>query len=133
MRLGGIMLGQHNVVPTVAVADMARARRFYGETLGLEVFMDQGDFGVVYNAGASNLLVYLSEFAGTNRATYLAFDVPSDSFDTEVAILRSKGVKFDTFDLDEYGSWDDGVATTDDVKGVWFRDPDGNILNVMTR
>ena len=127
------MLGQHNVVPTVAVTDLVKAREFYEGTLGLNVFMNEGEWGIVYNAGTCNLLVYLSEFAGTNKATYFSFDVPADAFDNEVAILRSQGIKFDTFDLDDSGTWEDGVATTDNMKGVWFKDPDGNVLNVTTR
>jgi catechol 2,3-dioxygenase-like lactoylglutathione lyase family enzyme len=126
------MLGQHNALPTVAVKNLEKAREYYGETLGLDVFIDDIEDGVVYRAGSGNILVYESEYAGTNKATYLAFEVPSDYFDTEIAILKSKGITFDTFDL-KGTTWDDGVATTGDMKTVWFRDPDGNILNVMTR
>jgi len=41
--------------------------------------MDEGELGVLYNAGTCNILVYLSEFAGTNKATYFSFDVPADA------------------------------------------------------
>ena len=46
--------------------------------------------------------------------------------------LRQAGVTFDTFEMEGI-EWNDDVATFDEMRSVWFRDPDGNILNVESR
>ena len=124
------MLSDHSPVPTLAVSDVDRARRFYEGTLG---FAPDGDSpeGVMYRSGGSRFLVYPSAFAGTNKATALSFAVPADAFDDEVAALRSAGVDFQTFDMDGL-EWHDGVASAGSMRAVWFADPDGNILNLET-
>jgi catechol 2,3-dioxygenase-like lactoylglutathione lyase family enzyme len=125
------MLGDHNPIPTLAVKDVQKARDFYEGVLGLSPAGEPPE-GVVYRAGNSMFLVYPSAYAGTNKATAMSFQVPADRFDAEVAALREKDITFQTFDAEGI-SWDDGVATAGDAfRGVWFEDPDGNILNVET-
>lgn len=114
---------------TLAVADMAKARSFYEETLGLTG--TEGVGGTLYKCGNGGLFVYESAYAGTNKATAASFDAPAESFDDEIAALRAKGVDFMTFDMEGL-EWKDGVASMGPVKSVWFADPDGNILNVST-
>lgn len=75
--------------------------------------------------------MYPSAYAGTNQATALSFGVPDDGFDAEVADLRARGVRFDTFEAEGI-EWADGVASAPGMRAVWFTDPDGNILNVET-
>lgn len=124
------MLADYVPIPTLAVADLARAREFYEGVLG---FTAQGDVpeGVLYTGGASAFLVYPSAYAGTNKATAMSFQVPDASFDEEVARLRERGVVFQTFEMEGI-TWDDGVATWGPGRSVWFEDPDGNIVNVET-
>ena len=124
------MLAEHDAIAVLAVEDLSRARQFYEEVLG---FTPQGDVveGVRYSAGSGTFFVYPSAYAGTNKATALSFDVATDAFDAEVAHLRRRGVRFLTFEM-EGMTWDDGVATIGSGRGVWFEDPDGNILNIDT-
>lgn len=123
------MLAEYTPIPTLAVADLEKARAFYEGVLHLTPHTDMAE-GVLYSAGSGTFLVYPSQFAGTNKATAMAFQVPADAFDAEVAALREQGVTFLTFDLPG-GSWDDGVASFDGQgKAAWFEDPDGNILNL---
>lgn len=123
------MLADYTPIPTLAVADLARARAFYEGVLRMTPRDDVPE-GVLYAAGAGSFLVYPSRFAGTNKATSMSFQVPPERFDAEVAALRAEGVSFLTFDLPD-GSWDAGVATFGEQgKAVWFEDPDGNILNL---
>lgn len=126
------MLANHTPSPTLAVSDLDRAKAFYEGVLGL---VPQGDppEGVMYGAGDATVFVYPSSFAGTNKATALSWMVPSDAFEEEVAALRDKGVAFVTFDAPGM-TWDDGVASMGDGagRGVWFEDPDGNIINIDT-
>jgi hypothetical protein len=77
------------------------------------------------------VLVYPSEFAGTNKATAATWGV-GDDFDKIIEDLRGKGVKFDTLDAPGI-EWQDGVNVMGDMKAVWFKDPDGNILNIVNQ
>ncbi|WOP18251.1 VOC family protein [Raineyella sp. LH-20] len=124
------MLGDITPVPTLAVTDLARARGFYEGVLGLQI-ASEGDFGINYTTGSTQVLVYPSSFAGTNKATAVSFAVGTDRFDTEIAGLRDKGVTFQTFDFPG-ATWTDGVASAEEFRSVWFADPDGNIINVET-
>jgi len=128
------MLSDHTATPCVAVRDLARARRFYEDTLGfteqeLPGFGDDDEMGVFYGTKNVGLLVYPSSFAGTNKATSVSFQVDDGAFDQEVATLRGHGVEFQTFEIPS-GTWDDGVLTDGPMRSVWFADPDGNILNL---
>lgn len=126
------MLSDYTPIPTIPAADLDKARAFYEETLGLSdgVEVIEGE-GVRYKCGASAFLLYPSQFAGTNQATAMAFQVEDGGFDAEVARLRDAGISFDTFEMEGL-VWVDGVATMDGGKSVWFHDPDGNIINLMT-
>ena len=128
------MIGDHTPVPTLGVTDLAAAREFYEGTLGFAAGREMPG-GVAYTAGTGGFFVYESEFAGTNKATSMMIELPDDAFDTTIADLRSKGVSFETYDMPQT-QWDDGVASMsmgeDSFRSVWFRDPDGNILNLGT-
>lgn len=125
------MLSDYTPMITLATADTERSLAFYQGVLGLEPTEAFGG-GVSYRVGAGRLFVYPSDFAGTNQATAAAFELPPEDYDAEVQALREAGVSFDTFEV-EGMQWDNGVATMGGMRNVWFRDPDGNILNVGTR
>jgi catechol 2,3-dioxygenase-like lactoylglutathione lyase family enzyme len=124
------MLSDCTPVATVPTADVARARRFYEETLGLSPVREDVT-GVTYKCGEGKLFLYQSGYAGTNKATAITFPVSEDRFDDEVETLRSKGVTFQTFEY-EGMEWKDDVMISEGMKAVWFSDPDGNILNLGT-
>lgn len=125
------MLTDFAPTPTLAVADLERAKAFYEGVLGFAAGAEMAD-GVLYSAGPGGFLVYPSSFAGTNQATAMSFQIPAAGFDAEIARLRGQGVQFQTFEAPGL-TWDEGVATLADVfRGVWFADPDGNILSVET-
>ncbi|MFI2752146.1 VOC family protein [Cellulomonas sp. P22] len=127
------MLSDYAPSPTLAVSDVDRARAFYEGVLGfVENTDDSVPDGVVYSAGDESFLVYASDFAGTNQATAMSFQVPEGEFDAEIAKLRDNGITFQTFETDEDTVWADGIATMGDMRSVWFTDPDGNILNIET-
>ncbi|KXF74983.1 glyoxalase [Paramesorhizobium deserti] len=112
----------------IAVSDIERARRFYSDTLGLEL-NEKGMEGVlVYKTGATHLVVYPSEFAGTNKANAVVWDCGAD-IDAIAADLRAKGVKFEHYEMNGV-TYKDGVHDADGFKMVWFKDPDGNILHL---
>lgn len=125
------MLSQHDATANVAVKDLAKAKAFYAKTLGLQQVDAEGDEVAVFKSGHSNLNVYRSEFAGTNQATAVTWSVP-DIEDT-VKNLKAKGVKFERYD-DMPGLRPEGdIYESGDMKVAWFKDPDGNILNLISR
>jgi catechol 2,3-dioxygenase-like lactoylglutathione lyase family enzyme len=116
--------------PTIAVSDIERAKNFYGETLGLKAKDERAD-GIRYETGGGTwLLVYPSQFAGTAQSTYLGFDV--DDLDEAVAELRGRGVVFEEYDMPGLKTVD-GIAEIEGFNGAWFKDPDGNILNIVSQ
>ena len=121
------MLGKSDATPMVAVNDLDRAREFYEGTLGLKEIDDFGE-GFMLQSGDTKFSVYRSEYAGTNKATALTFDV--DDLDSEVRELKDKGIAFEHYDLE--GLERDGdIYRAGDMKTAWFKDPDGNILSLM--
>lgn len=112
----------------VAVKDLDRAQEFYSGTLGLEPF-DERKGGIRYNTrGNTWFMIYQSQFAGTAQSTAIKFEV--DDVHATVKELRDRGVVFEEYDIP-------GVKTIDGVsyhpsgaRGAWFKDPDGNILQI---
>jgi len=122
------MLADRAAMATIAVKDVGAAKTFYGDTLGLKLVNEMDGGVLIYESGNSKLVVYKSEFAGTNKATTATWGV-GDEFGKIVADLKSKAVAFEHYgfpDLERQG--DIHVAGT--FKAAWFKDPDGNILHV---
>jgi catechol 2,3-dioxygenase-like lactoylglutathione lyase family enzyme len=123
------MLGQRDAVANLAVKDLEVARRFYADTLGLKQEHAEGDEVIVFRSGGSLLNVYRSQYAGTNKATAVTWSV-GDALEAEVRALREKGVRFEHYDLPGMKQEGD-VHVAGNVKVAWFKDPDGNILNLI--
>ena len=124
------MLEKASAQATIAVSDLDRATKFYGETLGLPLKDERAD-GVTSKAGNTWVLVYPSPFAGTSQSTGRAFEVDGD-LETAVKELRDGGVTFEEYDLPGLKT-KNGIAEIGGVKVAWFKDPDGNILAVGER
>jgi catechol 2,3-dioxygenase-like lactoylglutathione lyase family enzyme len=122
------MLGTKDAAATIAVRDLERAKAFYVDTLGLTPAQEDPG-GVLYKSGNSVVLVYPSEYAGTNLATAASW-AAGDNFDAIVEDLRSKGVSFEHYDDLPNSTREGDVHVFGDMKGVWFKDPDGNILSL---
>ena len=123
------MLADRTSSAIVAVGDLDRARAFYRDTLGLTL-LDEGTGGVLtFRTGATQLVVYVSDFAGTNRANAVVWDAGSET-EAIVAGLRAKGVAFEHYPDNEWMRRDGDIHRAGDMKLVWFKDPDGNILHI---
>ena len=123
------MLSQHTPVATLPTKDLRKARSFYEDTLGMTPERESVA-GVSYKCSGGMVFLYQSEYAGTNKATAVSFDLPMSAFDNEIGALREKGVSFMTFEAEGL-DWSEGVASMgEEMKSVWFTDPDGNIINV---
>ena len=121
------MLGKADATPMIAVKDLGRARRFYEDTLGLRTKDEMGDEVVTMESGDTLINVYRSEFAGTNKATALTFQV--DDLEQEVRALKDKGILFEHYDLPGLEQQGD-FYVAEGFKTAWFKDPDGNILSL---
>lgn len=123
------MLGKTNATANVAVKDLAVARKFYEETLGLTQVDAEGDEVIVMKSGDTLINVYVSQFAGTNKATSVTWAV-GDKIESIVKALRDKGVTFEHYDMP--GTKLEGdIHVGYGMKVAWFKDPDGNILNLI--
>ena len=123
------MLGKADATPMIAVSDLDRARKFYEDTLGLKAEDEWGGEGVTMKSGGTTVNVYKSEFAGTNKATALNFDV--EDIESEVRELKAKGVFFEHYDLPGLEQRGDLYVGEGGFKTAWFKDPDGNILSLI--
>jgi catechol 2,3-dioxygenase-like lactoylglutathione lyase family enzyme len=123
------MLGAKDAAAALAVSDLQRARNFYENTLGLEP-VQESPGAILYRSGNSVVLVYPSEYAGTNKATAATWAL-GDEFDSIVQALKGKGVTFEHYDDLPETTREGDVHLMGEMKGVWLKDPDGNILSLI--
>jgi catechol 2,3-dioxygenase-like lactoylglutathione lyase family enzyme len=127
------MVANSRISTTLPVVDMNRAKKFYRDTLGLRIKMeDEMGVGFETNAGCD---IYLYQRSPTKADhTVLAFEV--ENIESEVRELRNKGIKFEEYDIPEmHIRTVNGIAsyTSKDweTKSAWFKDPEGNILSLV--
>ena len=123
------MLGDKEAAATLAVKDLAVARKFYEGKLGLKPVNAQGSEAVTYQSGNSTVIVYRSQYAGTNKATAANWLVGKD-IEKIVAGLAERGVPFEHYDMPEM-TRTGHIHSAGDFKAAWFKDPDGNIIALM--
>ncbi len=122
------MLANALVCATLPTTDLDRAKRFYGDMLGLP----EADFGVeggvLYTAGAGTMFRVYERPPSTAEHTVAVFLV---ELEQEMAELRDRGVSFEEYDLPglktENGIYSDEQSG---FKGSWVKDPDGNIVGL---
>ena len=123
------MFGKTKAYSGFAVDDLAAARQFYGETLGIEASVLDESNGLLslHLAGDRDTLVYVKP--DFEPATYTILNFEVDDIDQAVDELTAKGVSFERyegFDQDEKG-----IARGGGPSIAWFKDPAGNILSVL--
>ena len=124
------MLKDAPIVPYIPVADVARARRFYEEKVGLTPTEEYAG-GVFYECGnGSSVFMYPSAGAGTSKASTAFWAV--DDVVAEVAALKARGVVFEEYDMPGLKTVN-SIAAGGGAKTAWFKDSEGNILAVSQR
>lgn len=122
------MLSDKNSSAIVAVADIGRARKFYEDTLGLSLDDGGEEDALSFRTGDTSLIVYQSENASPAGGNAVAWSGGRD-VGPIADKLRGKGVT-----LEEYPDMgmeiENGVHRRGDFRGIWFKDPDGNILHI---
>jgi len=121
------MLDQAAVTANIPAADLARARAFYADKLGLSPSQELEGIVLLYRTAAgSTFSVYQTEYAGQSGHTIAQWHV--DDVNAEVLDLKSKGVAFEHYDMPGV-EWNHDVATMGGMgKAAWFRDSENNIL-----
>ena len=114
-----------------SINDVAAAKEFYGETLGLNV--DKMSVGLsIKLSGGAEIFLYPKEDHEPATFTVLNFKVAD--LDKAVDDLTAKGVKFEQY-VGETGTDAKGIMrSTDPTHGpsiAWFKDPAGNFLSVL--
>jgi catechol 2,3-dioxygenase-like lactoylglutathione lyase family enzyme len=122
------MLKNADAAANIAVRNLETARQFYEDVLGLKQVDAEGGELIVFRSGHSTINVYRSEFAGTNKATALTWSV-GNKVEKVVRDLKERGVTFEHYDMPGMRLEGD-VHVVGDMKVAWFKDPDGNILNI---
>lgn len=129
------MLQDSDVATRLPARDLARARRFYAEKLGLEP-VEERPGGLRYRCGNSGFVVFASAGEPSGTHTQMGWEVRDLA--ATVAALRARGVVFEEYDLP-------GITTVDGIaevrgnypskggvgeRGAWFRDSEGNLLAI---
>jgi catechol-2,3-dioxygenase len=122
-------LGTKDAAATLGVKDLRRARDFYEGIIGLKCVATESDQVAVYETGDSQIMVYVSQFAGTNQATAVTW-VTGDDLESLVHALRDKGVRFEHYDMPGMTVSGD-IHEVGETRAAWFKDPDGNILALV--
>jgi catechol 2,3-dioxygenase-like lactoylglutathione lyase family enzyme len=122
------MLGDKKALPTIPVKDLEKAKKFYKDTLGLKPSETDEPMVIMFKSGDSSVLVYQSQYAGTNQATAVSWEV--GDVEREVQVLKDKGVAFEHYDMPGTTRRGD-VHLTGKTKTAWFKDPDGNIHAIV--
>jgi catechol 2,3-dioxygenase-like lactoylglutathione lyase family enzyme len=120
------MLKNSHAFSGFSTNDIARAKTFYADTLGLEVTEENGML-TLNLAGGGRVLIYPK--ADHEPATFTVLNFPVDDIDTAVDELTKAGIEFERYE----GSGQDerGIAREYPPPIAWFKDPAGNILSVL--
>jgi catechol 2,3-dioxygenase-like lactoylglutathione lyase family enzyme len=124
------MLSEFPIHPSLAAADLARARRWYEVKLGLVPSQDLGGV-LVYSVGASNFAVYETPSAGTAKNTIAIWNVTD--LRAEVARLRDRGVVFEEYDFGDVRTVDGIMSEPEGDLNAWFTDSEGSIIGLVQR
>ena len=111
-----------------SVDDLAKAKEFYGKTLGVEV--EDSHMGLRLKVGGGKgIFIYPKE--DHQPATYTTLNFVVDDIDKAVEELKAKGVSFEKYDMTDDKNIARGLAAKRGPDIAWFKDPAGNILSVL--
>jgi catechol 2,3-dioxygenase-like lactoylglutathione lyase family enzyme len=128
------MLSKGRVATRLPARDLARARAFYAEQLGLEP-AEERDGGLRYVCGGGEFALFESAGAASGDHTQMGWEV--DDIEATVRGLRARGVVFEEYDAPGLRTVD-GIAEIEGnypskgigERGAWFRDSEGNMLGI---
>jgi catechol 2,3-dioxygenase-like lactoylglutathione lyase family enzyme len=122
------MLRDSKAFSGFSVADIQTAKKFYSETLGLDVTESHGLL-TLRLAGGNNVLIYPKH--NHVPATFTLLNFPVTDVDLTVDELTKRGVRFEKYDLPNLKTDTKGIMRGNGPTIAWFKDPAGNILSVI--
>ena len=123
------MLQSAPIYAYIPAKDMARARRFYEDKVGLRP-KEETNGGVVYEfGGGTAAFLYLTPNAGTSQASQAFWSV--QDVDAEIQALKARGVQFERYDDMPGERSPQGAVTAGGAKAAWFKDSEGNIMAIV--
>jgi catechol 2,3-dioxygenase-like lactoylglutathione lyase family enzyme len=125
-----MMPAEWSFAATIPAKDLEGTRRFYEDVLECEVVRESPG-GITYRSGDTFFDLYPTQFAGTAQHTIGGFIV--NDVEAAVAELRSRGVRFEQYDMPGLKTDANGIAELEGEKAAWFKDPEGNILALGQR
>ena len=120
-------LSKYKIIGFITIVDVARAKEFYRDTLGLRLVSEEPPYALVFDANGIMLRLGMGKERAPFPGTVLGWQVPDAS--AAVRNLEQSGVRFERYDQmkqDAQGIW----TTPTGAKVAWFKDPDGNILSI---
>jgi catechol 2,3-dioxygenase-like lactoylglutathione lyase family enzyme len=114
-----------------SVPDLAAAKQFYGETLGLDV-VETPEGLELRIAGSTPVFIYPSDSYTAPKHTVLNF--PVDDIDAAVDELSRRGVTMEQYDLPEIKTDEKGIVRNGEMGPTaiaWFKDPADHVLSVL--
>jgi len=123
------MLNPKNAFTSFSVNDIAKAKEFYGKTLGVEVSNGTEGTLVLPLSGGTKALMYPK--ANHQPATFTVLNFPVESVEKTVDELKQRGVKFEIYNEPNLKTDAKGISRGNGPTIAWFKDPAGNILSVL--
>jgi catechol 2,3-dioxygenase-like lactoylglutathione lyase family enzyme len=122
------MLGDHPIHPVLLATDLAAARGFYHDRLGLQI-LNESEAAITFRCGGGTQLSVTRSTTGTADTQTQASWYVSD-LRAEVAELRARGVKVEDYDLPGLQT-QDGIADIGFAWAAWIIDPGSNALGIL--
>ncbi len=121
------MFRESNAFSSFSVDDLEKARKFYGETLGLNISKETEGVNIEL-AGGGNVFIYPKD--NHEPATFTVLNFMVDDVEITVDQLVKKGIKIEHFDGD-IKTDEKGIFRGHGPTIAWFKDPAGNFLSIM--
>jgi len=114
-----------------SVDDAEKAKRFYSDVLELEVTQDtkMGGILTLHINGGTRILAYPKP--NHQPASFTILNFPVEDIQSAVKDLKQRGVKFESYDLENFKTDEDNIFRGGGPLIAWFTDPAGNILSVI--
>jgi len=126
------MLTQSKAFSSFSVDDLEAAKKFYGQTLALNVREDKMGLLEIDADGGTKIMIYPKP--DHLPATFTVLNFPVDHIETSVAELKKMGVVFESYDMKDLKTDENNIARGGGGPNIaWFKDPAGNILSVLEK
>lgn len=123
-----------NTFSSFSVDDLEKAKAFYSDTLGVNVHEEDGMGLALQLEGGGSAFIYPK--GDHQPATFTVLNFKVKDIESAVAELKSRGVRFEHYDLGNGAVTDEkgilrGKAAGQGPDIAWFNDPAGNVLSVL--